>query len=467
VPPYSPERRTALVLTGTGAHGAYHAGAVRALQEAGVKIDLVAGHGAGAMIALCSAIDGGAKLWDADGMGTSSSLRRAYRWRAGLRVAGVGLAAAGAVLLSPLLVLVAAAAMYAASLLCSLVSLPDASAWLIDRYRWVIEHVFLPPWIPTIVPRALVLTLLTVFAVLVVSATRAVMEERSRRRVRGAFWWRLVGAPIDSAEPASTLRETLWNLVRGGQKTGVPSAAEIGRKYAEMLTENLGQPGFREVLVGVHDVDARRDLVGAVVSAEGRVGPDGRRRSPLLREPDSIDLTAQRDLIAEFLTAAMKLPVASAPHLVTFPADSYWQGETHRLCDRPELIMRLSDDLASMGVEQLIIVSAAPPPATPHGLRSRPLDLRARMGEMVRSLETVAVRDAWMGATARFASVFVIRPEHNPIGPFEFASAYDESSDRRRTVSELIDMGYEEANRQFIEPVVATDERADAIGRRA
>jgi len=45
---YSPSRRTALVLCGTGAHGAYHAGVLRALQEAGVRIDLVAGHGVGA-----------------------------------------------------------------------------------------------------------------------------------------------------------------------------------------------------------------------------------------------------------------------------------------------------------------------------------------------------------------------------------------------------------------------------------
>ena len=46
--PYSPERRTALVLCGTGAHGAYQAGVLRALQEAGVKIDVMAGQGVGA-----------------------------------------------------------------------------------------------------------------------------------------------------------------------------------------------------------------------------------------------------------------------------------------------------------------------------------------------------------------------------------------------------------------------------------
>ena len=37
---YSPHVRTALVLTGTGTAGAYHAGVLRALHEAGVKIDL-------------------------------------------------------------------------------------------------------------------------------------------------------------------------------------------------------------------------------------------------------------------------------------------------------------------------------------------------------------------------------------------------------------------------------------------
>ena len=55
--PYSPSRRTALVLTGTGAHGAYHAGVLRALQEAGVKIDLIAGHGVGAGSAALAAIE--------------------------------------------------------------------------------------------------------------------------------------------------------------------------------------------------------------------------------------------------------------------------------------------------------------------------------------------------------------------------------------------------------------------------
>ncbi len=47
---YSPKRRTALVMAGTGAAGAYHAGVLKALDESGVKLDLIVGSGAGAAL---------------------------------------------------------------------------------------------------------------------------------------------------------------------------------------------------------------------------------------------------------------------------------------------------------------------------------------------------------------------------------------------------------------------------------
>ncbi len=65
---YIPHLRTALVLTGTGTAGAYHAGVVRALHEAGVKVDLVAGRGIGAVGAMFTAIDGGSGLWESGGV---------------------------------------------------------------------------------------------------------------------------------------------------------------------------------------------------------------------------------------------------------------------------------------------------------------------------------------------------------------------------------------------------------------
>ena len=89
---YSPARRTALVLCGTGAHGAYHAGALRALEEAGVKIDIVAGQGIGAGAAMLAAIDGAARLWEPGGIWRASERGTIsggfYGWRRPIRIAG-------------------------------------------------------------------------------------------------------------------------------------------------------------------------------------------------------------------------------------------------------------------------------------------------------------------------------------------------------------------------------------------
>jgi hypothetical protein len=60
--------------------------------------------------------------------------------------------------------------------------------------------------------------------------------------------------------------------------------------------------------------------------------------------------------------------------------------------------------------------------------------------------------------------MYVIRPGHNPVGPFDFAGVYDEQSDRESVLAELVDRGYEDAYRQFIEPVVAAGgERISAV----
>src|ERR1041384_2012660 len=84
---YSPQRRTALVFTGTGTAGASHAGAVRALHEAGVKVDIVAGCGIGAVTALFAAIDAAERLWKNGGFWDPDAVRSLYPWRPALRLA--------------------------------------------------------------------------------------------------------------------------------------------------------------------------------------------------------------------------------------------------------------------------------------------------------------------------------------------------------------------------------------------
>ena len=87
---YSPQLRTALVLTGTGTAGAYHAGVLRALHEAGVKIDVVAGRGIGVIGALFAAVDGAQRLWDEKGFWRAPAVRTLYAGDALPRLIVVG-----------------------------------------------------------------------------------------------------------------------------------------------------------------------------------------------------------------------------------------------------------------------------------------------------------------------------------------------------------------------------------------
>jgi hypothetical protein len=89
-----------------------------------------------------------------------------------------------------------------------------------------------------------------------------------------------------------------------------------------------------------------------------------------------------------------------------------------------------------------------------HALAARHVDPRALLADYLAGAETAATRDGVTALFDRFSGMFQIQPEHNPIGSFAFGGAYDERSDRVQPLKELMDRGYEDAYRQFIEPVV-------------
>jgi predicted acylesterase/phospholipase RssA len=453
---YSTRLRTALLLTGTGTAGAYHAGVLRALHEAGIKVDLVAGRGAGAVSAMFAAIDGGARLWDPGGIWKERTAERFYGWRVPLRFAGFAVLAAGLVLLLPVVLLAAAVLAGITGLLLALIGLDSAAETLTGAFtRWV-DTLFAPAALPTVVPRLVLLSLLVALAILVAALGASYARDRARRRSRRGLVWRLFGAPLSADGLVARCTSELWNLIRGAAPLAPPPRLELARKYVELLGENLGQPGFRELIVAAHDIDARRDLVFAML------GTAHRRRfftrgmpDPATRHAEAFDLAgAARDHAIDALCAAAAVPLATEPHLARFSAEGPWRGEVHRLCDRPEGLSRLVEEAANAGAEQIILVSASAPASRAHELSAGRADLRGRAGELVAALETASLRDAIEGFTGRFASIFVIRPAYNPVGPLDFAGVYDERSDRRQTMAELVDRGYEDAYRQFIEPIV-------------
>jgi hypothetical protein len=450
---YSPQRRTALVLTGSGADGAYHAGVLRALHEAGVKIDLVAGRGIGVVGALFGAIDGAQRLWDENGFWRSPAVARLYGWRRVPRIAGAALALSVAIVAVPIAAVAAGLIVFPIDFLLKIVGGSGAPG-LVSAYLSFADSAFAPDALPTWLPRLVLL-------VLGAAATVALVDGLTsrERRLRGGAWWRLVRAPLDAGRVADHCWRTLWDLIRGAAHLAQPSAVELAQRYTDMLAENIGQPGFRELVIVVHDVDAHRDLVFALVA-------EGRRRD-LIRRPTTDAAEARRaevfDLagvdrqhLADAVSAALTLPIATDWHLAVFNPAGYWRGETHRLADRPAALVRLIDEVIELGVEQIVLATASPRSPGPHALARARIDPRGRLGELLQSIEASIVHDAT--TTTAGVRIFTIRPAHNSVGPLDFGGGYDDGSHRAQPLAELIARGYEDAYHQFIEPVVGAEE---------
>ena len=451
------------MLTGSGTAGAYHAGVLCALHEAGVKIDLVAGCGMGVVGAMFAAVDGAGRLWDAKGPWRGADGPRLYSWRATLRTAAWTLAAALALLLVPLAALVVGAVVYPVAFLLRLLGV-EAGTALASGYGRLLDIIFDPAVLPTFLPRVVVLALAGLLGTLIVGAVASSLRPRPRR-TRGALWWRILGTPLDVSRVAERFADALGQLIGGATSLARPPLEDLGRAYSELLTENLGQPGFRELIVTVHDVDARRDLIFALLTEPHRRRFFAPRPGPQVgeRSLETLDLAGvAREHATDVLVGALSLPVATEPHLMSFAPDSQWRGEVHRVCGRPDALGRLLEEVASAGAEQVIVISATADLAGPHALTATRRDARGRVGEHLAAVEATAVRDAISSRGHHFRALFQIRPDHNPLGPLDFGGCYDERSDREQSLAELVNRGYEDAYRRFVDPVVgASGERLE------
>ena len=461
---YSPERRTALLFTGTGADGVYHAGAVRALQEAGVKIDIVGGRGIGAVSAMLAAVDGSAQLWEEGGFWRSAPAADLYRWRwpfRALRLLGIALIA---VLAIPAGVLLLAIFVYPIALVLGMAGLQSGSR-LIELFLAFLAYAFAPAALPSWIPRLSMLLCTAALVALGVGAWLARWQSPVYRRSAGSWLWTLLGAPLDAGVAIDHATEAVWRLLKGSATIRTPDPDDLSRRYAELLSENLGQPGFRELLLVVHDLDAHRDLVFGLVRDPFRraLFPPSGGTSP--RRAEAHDLSSGvHAFAADVLAASLSVPGVCDARLVQFAPDAYWRGETHRLLDRPAAFGRLFEEAAAAGAEQVVVVAATADPPGPHELRPPRLDGMGRVGEQIASAETAALTDAIRHLHHRFQNVYVIRPSYNPIRPFDLTGSYDEKSDRVQPLEELMERGYEDAYRQFIEPVLgASGEQVSGI----
>lgn len=450
---YTPERRTALVLSGSGVDGAYHAGVLRALHESGIKIDLVAGRGIGVLGAVLFAVDGAAVLWDQRSPWAAARSASLYQLRWPFRVVGKAAQLALGVLLLPVAVAAVLSVIYLLLLALGSTGAPVSSTWADAGLAWVASWLS-PGRLPTYVPRALLLVVMTAGGALLAGALR---EPRPARRQPGRLGslWALVGQPLDAALTRQTLVESVWALLRGGSTVSRPDEHDLSRRYLDVLGDSLGQPGVRELLVAVHDLDVRRDHVFGLLAPPYQQMLFGSALAADSRRAEAHDAAGDaRDQLMTVLGAALSLPALCPPVPVPFGPATYWQGETHRMTDRPGLVSRLLEEAAAAGASQVILVTAAPVAEGPHRLRPLRSDYRGTMGEHLAASERVAVDEAVRYLGHRFQAIYQVRPTHNPCTPLDTQGADDAQSDRVMTPEELMQRGYEDTFRQFIGPVV-------------
>ncbi len=452
---YSPQRRTALVLTGAGVAGAYHAGVVKALREAGIRIDVVAGHGMGAVTAVFSAVDADARLWDAAGLWRDArGLSTLYQWRAAWSWGAWGIALSLSLLLLPLALALVAALAYPLVYLVALAA-PTAGAQLAATYATWVSHVLSPDVLLVLMPRATTAALIVTALTLLVAACVALVRRRFVATRKGHAWWNVLGPPLDAGRAIRWATGGFWRFLRGAATVAEPERADLSQRYGELLAENLGQPGYRELIMVVHDLDARRDLVFAAVAPAHREAFVGGTRPSAQRAPDFVDIAgAGRSHVFDAVAGSLALPAISEPAAITFAADAFWRGETHRLVHRPAAVGRVLEEVARAGVTQVILVSSSASVDTPHALTPARTDPRGRLAEALVAAERAGIRDAVLAHEARFAAIVEIRPEHQPLLPFDVGGAWDARSDRWHVLDEALAAGYEDAYHQFIEPVV-------------
>lgn len=439
---YSPTRRTALVLIGEGTSGAYLAGAFKALDEAGVRFDMILGKGAGAVVAALGAIGSAEKLYGDRGVIASLTDRSPWRFRLPFAASGVCLALAFLVFIAPALIsvlLLLSLPLLAAARIVA----PDAVTALTARAQE--QGVLWASEIDPLYLRAMAFPLALLFAFLMVgwivpAFFRGSSGERGLVRILGE-------GLIELSPLARALERALWEAVRGASLEARPrSRRDIGTRYRDLLGESLGQSAFRELIFYALDQDTGQEVPFVLVKERclTRLGSRGPAAGAVVAEPVSL---AGEDASSFFdALLASTTPAGLAPSVpVRLPTAGRHGGEVHRFCSSLLAGQSAVADAVAAGAEQVIYVSgAASMPQEGSGFERV-------AGAAVRQVLESDLR--WAERERPGLVFFLIRPERHKLGLYEFSGRALPGGERL-TMSALIAQGQRDAERLFIQPMV-------------
>ena len=440
---YSPTRRTAVVLVGEGTSIAYLVGALKALLDAGVRVDLMVGKGVGAIVAAFGAIQAGEKLWSRPGLLGSITRERPWRLRAPYLATLICLAGAFGVFISPailgILLLITLPLLAAARIIA-----PSA----VDGFQNGVQEriVGFSSQLDPIYLRAMAFPIALLFALLLI---RWVLPRFFRRGEPGRGLARFFGEGIiDLAPFTNVLERGLWEAVRGASvEPRPPQRKQIGQRYRDLLSSSFGQLDYCELIFYALDVNVGQEVPFVLLKDRwlSRMRARGPSQGAVAAEPTDLAGDAA-PLLFDALVASVSPPslVPSVP--LRLPLEGRHGGEVHRFSSSLLAGHSAVNDAVAAGAQQIIYISGAPASGDPRaGGFQRLADAAVR--------QTLENDLQWGNSVTSRPGLFVVRPDKARLGTFEFAgrSLYGEE---RLEMSALAAHGERDMTRMFIQPLV-------------
>lgn len=428
---FSPRRRTAVVLAGEGIGAAYLVGAMRALDAAGVRIDVVLGRGAGALVAAFSGLSAEDKIDGEGGLLDAASRVRPFRIAAVYRFAALSLAISFAFFAAPaLLGLVSVVALPVQALLHGLFPAAAVSSpGLLSHLVAAVEPYYLP---------AVALPLIVLFAVLSVRALRLLRREGLET---------LLPRPFDLDPLEQILSARLWQISRGTATEERPRHRRaLSEAYVKLLTSGFGQQGFREIVLYALDTDTGEEV--PFVALKERFGKKmASDLDPGRKEP--IDLAGEGgSILFDVLLAAVTPPGLAPEVAIPLPRGTKLGGEVHRFASSLSTGGETLPDAVAAGAEQVFYVTSAAASSRVSGN----LWERISTSGLKASLE----RDLVWAAERTQVPVFVVRPDSERLAPYEL-SGRPQLGGGRLSPSALVDQGARDVERLFVRPVLGEE----------
>ena len=425
-----------MVLVGEGTGVAYLVGAMRALDAAGVRIDVVLGRGAGALVAAFSGLSAEDKIDGEGGLLAAAGRVRPFRIAPLYRFAALCLAASFAFFAAPaLLGLISVVVLPVQALVRGI--FPAAAAgspsWLSGLVS-AVEPYYLP---------AVALPVIVLFLGFSARCLRLLWRGRGRR----PGFSDLFPPPFHLGPLERLLSHRLWQLAKGTATEERPrDRRALSEAYVQLLASGLGQQGFREIVLYALDTDTGDEV--PFVALKDRFAKK-MATDPGPGRKDPIDLSEDgASILFDVLIAALTPPGLSPEVGIRLPRRSKLGGEVHRFVSSLSGAGDALADAVAAGAEQIFYVTSAAAGSRVSGT----LWERISLGAVKTSLE----RDLLRAAAIPDVPIFVVRPDSERLAPYELQGR-PQLGGERLSSGALVDQGARDVERLFVRPVLGEE----------